>query len=209
MPLLAGGGCLDFKDALKSFLGGVSGLNLAATGGGADLEGVRVEMEPFLSSDALGLEADSCEMLSARLLETAPATNPAGSPLILIGFVVPPGGGDLIRPPMLTSCLLGPEGLRPRSTLPFCFALAISDIHAGCEGGGTAFGFGESGLFSALSSQLDFVGLHLLGSAVFVGLVGGDASERVATSGEISGVTLRLCGVLLREAGRAGLTNTS
>lgn len=184
-------------------------MNFAATGGGADFEGVRVEMEPFLSSEALGLAVDSCEMLSARLLETAPDTKPAGSPLILIGFVDPPGGGDLIRPPILTSCLLGPVGLRPRSTLPFCFALAISDIHKGCEGGGTAFGFGEAGLFSALSNQLDFVGLHLLGSAVFVGLVGGDASERVATSGEISGVTFKLCGVLVREAGRAGFINTS
>lgn len=40
------------------------------------------------------------------------------------------------------------------------------------------FSFGESGLFSADSSQLDFVGLHLLGSIVLEGLEGGEATSR-------------------------------
>ena len=92
-----------------------------------------------------------------------------------MGFANPPSGGDLISPPMLTSCFGLTIEVRVRSTLPLCFVLLISDIHAGC-GGGAAFGFGESGLFKTLSSQLDFVGLHRLVSMVFEGLEGGVAS---------------------------------
>lgn len=78
-----------------------------------------------------------------------------------------------MRPPMLTSCFDADVGLRRRSALPFCF------IQAGCCGTGVAaLGFGDSGLFRALSSQLDFVGLHLLGSMVFEGLEGGGVSGR-------------------------------
>jgi hypothetical protein len=56
----------------------------------------------------------------------------------------------------------------------FALALFSSTIHAGwLLGGGAGLGFGDSGLFSAVSSQLAFVGLHLLVSIVFVGLEGG------------------------------------
>ena len=41
-------------------------------------------------------------------------------------------------------------------------------------------GFGDSGLLRADSSQLDFVGLHLRGSIVLDGLVGGEASSPVS-----------------------------
>jgi hypothetical protein len=59
----------------------------------------------------------------------------------------------------------------PRSTLLRCCLIRlISAIHAGCAGGG-CLGLGESGLLRALSSQLDFVGLHR-----FEGL-GGDVSS--------------------------------
>jgi hypothetical protein len=59
----------------------------------------------------------------------------------------------------------------PKSTLPRCCLIRlISAIHAGCAGGG-CFSLGESGLLRALSSQLDFVGLHR-----FEGL-GGDVSS--------------------------------
>ncbi len=54
-------------------------------------------------------------------------------------------------------------------------ALFNSTIQAGwLLGGGVGFGLGDSGLFSAASSQLeDFVGLHLRGSMVLEGLTGG------------------------------------
>lgn len=125
-------------------------------------------------------------VLSARDWGVMPEEKPAGRPLMLNGFESPPGGGDLIKPPMLTSCF-GPEvELRPKSKLPFCFALLISDIQVGCCGGATGLGFGDSGLFRALSSQLDFVGLHLLGSIVFDGLLGGVVSIRKEGSAGIS-----------------------
>jgi hypothetical protein len=63
------------------------------------------------------------------------------------------------------------EALLPRSTLLRCCLIRlISAIHAGCAGGG-CLNLGESGLLRALSSQLDFVGLHR-----FEGL-GGDVSS--------------------------------
>jgi hypothetical protein len=85
----------------------------------------------------------------------------------------------------------------------------ISDIHAGCWGGAT-FGFGDSGLFKALSSQLDFVGLHLLGFIVLDGLVGGVVSSRMDWFPEaFSGPLLELGNACDREAGNEGFTNTS
>ena len=108
--------------------------------------------------------------------------NPAGRPPMLEGFVRPPRGGDLINPPMLTSCLGPFLGLRPKSTLPVCLDLLISDIQAGCCGGGVGLGLGDSGLFRALSSQLDLVGLHRLGSMVFEGLVSSVVSFRLDCS---------------------------
>lgn len=60
---------------------------------------------------------------------------------------------------------------------PVLFLLS-STIHAGCcEEAGLGGNFGESGLLSALSSQLDFVGLQRLGSIVLEGLTGRDASS--------------------------------
>src|SRR4051794_15367819 len=94
---------------------------------------------------------------------------PAGKPPIPVGVVKAPGGGDLRRPPMATSCLWT-AGLRADSALFLCFALAISAIQTGCcIGVGVILGFGDSGLFKALSSQLALVGLHLRFSA-FEGL---------------------------------------
>ena len=66
-------------------------------------------------------------------------------------------------------------------------------------------GFGDSGLFNALSSQLDLVGLHLLESPVLVGLNGRAASEVLLDSG----VVLLPVGVRERVGGRAGLTKPS
>jgi hypothetical protein len=60
-------------------------------------------------------------------------------------------------------------------------------------------------LFNALSSQLDFVGLHLLESIVLVGLKGKDASELVLSSGAV----LIPDGERERDGGNAGLTNPS
>ena len=81
-------------------------------------------VDPLLSWEAV---------LSRRFLVLGPEEKPVGSPPMLRGLASPPGGGDLIRPPMLTSCL-GPLGveLRERSGLALCFALLISDIQAGC-----------------------------------------------------------------------------
>jgi len=57
-------------------------------------------------------------------------------------------------------------------------------------------------LFNALSSQLDFVGLHLLGSIVLDGLVGGVVSARVDVSvGTFPWPVLIPKGVCVREAG--------
>jgi hypothetical protein len=59
----------------------------------------------------------------------------------------------------------------PISTLPRCCLMRlISDIQAGWAGGG-CFNLGDSGLFNALSNQLDLLGLHR-----FDGL-GGDVSS--------------------------------
>ena len=198
--------------ALKSFFGGVSGLTLPLAGEGLEATGEDVEeancSESRLDDALLPGEA----LLSERFFEIRPEENPAGRPPILGGFAGPPMGGDLIKPPMLTSCF-GPTGggLRLRSTLLFCFALLISAIQAGCWGGGaTAFGLGDSGLLSALSSQLDFVGLHLLDSNVFDGLEGGGVCTRASCStGTLSWSGLTPKGVCVRGVGRAGLAKLS
>lgn len=67
-------------------------------------------------------------------------------------------------------------------------------------------GFGDSGLFRALSNQLDLVGLHLLGSMVFDGVLGGVVSTHRVGSGGVSSCTFDVCE---REAGSGGLTNPS
>ena len=91
---------------------------------------------------------------------------------------------------------------RPRSTLlRCCLILLISAIQAGCWGGGS-LGFRESGLLSALSSQLDLVGLHR-----FEGLGGGEFSVDLLSSPNVvveAAVTdfPRLC------CGSAGFTNS-
>jgi hypothetical protein len=91
---------------------------------------------------------------------------------------------------------------RPRSTLlRCCLILLISAIQAGCWGGGS-LGFGESGLLSALSSQLDLVGLHR-----FEGLGGGEFSVDLLSSPNVvveAAVTdfPRVC------CGSAGFTNS-
>lgn len=66
-------------------------------------------------------------------------------------------------------------------------------------------------MFNALSSQLDFVGLHLLGSMVFDGLIGGLDSFLAgeSVSGVVSWPNFVSWGVWEREAGSAGLINTS
>ncbi len=65
-------------------------------------------------------------------------------------------------------------------------------------------------MFKALSSQLDFVGLHLLESIVFDGLVGGVLWALVGVSMEDSSWSVRIPeGVCVREAGCDGFTNTS
>ena len=206
-PVLSAGAGRGFKTVRKSFFGGVSGLILPLVGDGlAPVEGggEALSVGSFLLRESLL----SCELtLSARDLGVMPEEKPAGRPPILNGFATPPGGGDLIKPPILTSCLGPLVGLRPKSTLPLCFALLISDIHAGCWDGRTGLGFGDSGLFRALSSQLDFVGLHLFESIAFDGLLGGVVSMRKGCSAKVS--SWLALGVCDREAGSGGLTNPS
>lgn len=95
---------------------------------------------------------------------------------VVFGLAPPSNGVDLIRPPMLTSCLCGEPG-----RLPWLLGLAIlllfsSVIQSGWDGWcldcGFGWGFGDSGLLRALSNQLDLVGLHRLESIVLEGLVG-------------------------------------
>lgn len=131
--------------------------------------------------------------LWGRLLGVVPEEEPVGKPPIAVTNPPLPMGGDLISPPMLTSCFGALLGLRPKSTLPLALALLISAIHEGCCGGGTTvFGFGESGLFKALSNQLAFVGLHLLESIVLEGLDGGVLSLCEFLSFEVISSSLAL-----------------
>ena len=116
----------------KSFFGGVSGLTLAFARDDVE-EGVDIRVlvsaislvfaEPLVSGNV---------SLSGLFRVIVPDENPGGRPPTLRGLARPPGGGDRIRPPMLTSRLELVVGLRTRSALVFCFALLISDIHAGC-----------------------------------------------------------------------------
>ena len=63
-------------------------------------------------------------------------------------------------------------------------------------------GFGDSGFFSALSSQLDLVGLHR-----FDGL-GGDVSSSGSSCGFFVGLNVEATDLLRLWYGRAGLTNS-
>ncbi len=69
---------------------------------------------------------------------------------------------------------------------------------------------GDSGFFRALSSQLDLVGLHLLGSMVLDGLEGGVVSPWVVVCTELSPwpilIPIRVC---VLEAGREGFIKPS
>jgi len=75
----------------------------------------------------------------------------------------------------------------PRSTLLRCCLMRlISAIHAGCAGA-DCFGLGDSGLLSALSSQVDFVGLHR-----FEGLGGEKSSCSASLSLKVDATDLAL-----------------
>lgn len=74
-------------------------------------------------------------------------------------------GGERNKLVVLTSKFAG--GGLPIEPLALC----ILDFQAGSSGL-ESDGFGDSGLARALSSQLDFVGLHRRASIVFVGLAG-------------------------------------
>lgn len=74
-------------------------------------------------------------------------------------------GGDRNKLFVVTSKVA--EGRLPIDALALC----IPDLQAGSSGFEGSI-FGESGLASALSSQLDFVGLQRRESIVFVGLNG-------------------------------------
>lgn len=91
------------------------------------------------------------------------------------------------------------DAFLPRSTLLRCCLMRlISAIHAGCAGGG-CLSLGESGLLSALSNQLDFVGLHR-----FEGL-GGDVSSCSCSRS----LYVEWTDLLRAWCGSAGLTNSS
>lgn len=86
----------------------------------------------------------------------------------------------------------------PKSTLPRCCFIRLSSlIHAGCCGGACC-GFGDSGLFSALSNQLDFVGLQRLEG------LGGD----VSSCGGWPSLKVDAIDLLRLWRGIAGLTNS-
>lgn len=163
------------------------------------------------SDDEAGLLVFKPVELVFTFLTILPDENPAGSPPMLRGFAGPPIGGDRIRPPILTSCF--DVGGLFRASAFLCLALLISAIHAGwLDGGGAALGLGESGLFRALSSQLDFVGdlvgLHLPLSPSFGGLAGGVVSIWSSLGGS-SLRSLESEDICDREAGSAGFINPS
>jgi hypothetical protein len=137
-----------------------------------------------LGTGILGLLLVSSPLLTTEsFLKELPEMAGEGK-LPIFGGVgdMPPRGGDLINPPIDTWCLwTGGLETGVAEVDLFCFAFAISAIQAGCCGAGDiTFGFGESGLFSALSSQEALVGLHLRLSMVFEGLTGGVASASVS-----------------------------
>lgn len=82
-----------------------------------------------LSVFVLGVASDA---LFVWLIGKVPLENPAGNPPTLKGCAIPPIGGDLSKPPMLTWCLW-PNGFFDVSVVgTFCLALLISDIQLGC-----------------------------------------------------------------------------
>jgi hypothetical protein len=192
-------GCLGFRLALKSFLGGVrdlgfsdgsgraspvrpasDGLRKADAGAsstllGASLAGAGSSLVGMTSSAGLSLGEGSTRCSNSGGTSFFVVSNLRGlkglvtfsrsetdsflgmsnlrrlagfSWTSLIGDVRPEPNGSAEGPPL------------PRSTLLRCCLMRlISAIHAGCAGGG-CLSFGESGLLSALSNQLDLVGLH-------------------------------------------------
>lgn len=182
--MASGSGWRGLRPARKSFLGDVSGLvfplgvavctvvedreikGLAEEGmGGPGLDTFST-ISPLLSVVSGFFVASLIDFSRDRTVDAGP--NDVAKPPKGADFVVSPIAGDRIRPPMLTVCLCSDVFGRVDSVALLCLALLISAIQLGCEGAAAGFGFGESGLFSALSSQLDFVGLHL--PEAFVGL---------------------------------------
>jgi hypothetical protein len=107
---------------------------------------------------------------------TKPELNPSGSPPILRSFECPPGGGERISPGWVTTSKLGFELLTSLGSMFGCFDFRSSLLHVGCSTFGDVI-FGDSGFDRALSNQLALVGLHRLGSIVFVGLDGSSSCE--------------------------------
>jgi hypothetical protein len=133
---------------MKSFFGGVCGLVLPITGdegltaiGGEGFVSVFLELAVSEVSTVglLGTSPPTAFVLGAAsdalfcwLIGKVPLENPAGNPPTVKGCAIPPIGGDLIKPPILTWCLW-PDGLFDVSAVgPFCLALLISDIQLGC-----------------------------------------------------------------------------
>jgi hypothetical protein len=107
--------------------------------------------------------------LSGDIL-TGPELNASGKPEMLSGLEWPPMGGDRNKLVVLTANVAG-------SGLPIdALALCMLDFHAGSSDFGGSV-LGDSGLARALSSQLDFVGLHRRESIVLVGLTGKASSS--------------------------------
>lgn len=94
-----------------------------------------------------------------------------------------------MRPPMLTWCLCPETGALVTSEPPCSFDFFNSDIQDGCVGGGAGLGLGTSGLFKALSSQLDFVGLHLRESGALAGLAGLEVDENSCFNVGVDGLS--------------------
>ena len=96
--------------------------------------------------------------------------NASGIPEMLSGLEWPPMGGDRSKLVVLTSKVAG-VGL-PIDALALC----ILDFQAGSSDFGGSV-LGDSGRARALSSQLDFEGLHRRESIVLVGLTGKASSS--------------------------------
>jgi hypothetical protein len=115
--------------------------------------------------DALDLKSSPvvAGLLSSGDFFTRPEVNDSGKPEMLSGLEWPPIGGERRRLVVLTSKFAG--GGLPMEALALCM-LTFQAGSSGLEGSV----FGDSGLARALSSQLDFVGIHRRASMVFVGL---------------------------------------
>jgi hypothetical protein len=166
----AGGGVDDLA-------GTVAGVSLGVSFGASDCS-----EDGTVSSDGLG-----SSFLVSNGLEAIAGVGPGDESFIVSIFLGSTasslrGDSGLRRPTGLSwTSLMGdvrpdpvgsPNGLPlPRSTLLRCCLMRlISVIQAGCAGG-ACFALGDSGLLSALSNQLDFVGLHRLEG------LGGDVSS--------------------------------